>query len=149
MDEDIKSLKKCIEPLHKESTRYAQSDAWCHNGGTALMLLCAGIATFLGVKGVEAGVWVAPFFTLCAAFLVAIDRALQFGPRWIHHRTVLGCCDSILAKLDTINVLPERRRGPELESIREEIINLLMRFIDLPGVDVDKRKPSDDKGNPT
>lgn len=128
-------LLRLIQDYRVSQPNYGTLDGVLYNGGVVLTLFCTGAATILGAKGVSPDlVWVAPFLTGLATIFVGIDRALQFGPRWMHHVTFDAAVEMLIIRVQTINALPEDARPAEITAIRNSFVELPGMKKVLPGV---------------
>jgi hypothetical protein len=85
MPVDIDAMRVDVTKHVSDHAKWGSWDAWFYNGGTAVVLLCTSIATYLPASGSKAASWLPPILTGFATFWVALDRALVFGPRWRYH----------------------------------------------------------------
>jgi hypothetical protein len=128
-------LIKIIKEYRASKKDYGSLDSVLYNGGVVFTLLCTGAATILGAKGVDPTLaWLPPLLTGLATIWVGIDRALQFGPRWTHHRTVNASFDTLNLRLQTLSALPEEARAAELAAIRNSLVELPGMQKVLPGI---------------
>lgn len=128
-------LTKIIRDYRASKKDFGLFDGFLYNGGVMFTLLCTGAATILGAKGIDPGLaWLPPLLTGLATIWVGIDRALQFGPRWTHHRTYNASIDTLIIRLQTLNALPEESRQVELAAIRNLLVELPGMQKVLPGI---------------
>jgi hypothetical protein len=83
MSEELKQIRDRLEKAIKDHPTSA--DAWLFNGGTVAVLLLSGMASVFAANKSWDLAWVAGILSALSAFLVALERALGFGPRWRFH----------------------------------------------------------------
>src|ERR1044072_2707301 len=82
MRPEFENLRQNIQQQIAGHDKYETLDAICYNGLTVVAITLASAATFmpdhwpLAIKILSA----------CSALLVAIERSLSLGGRWIYHK---------------------------------------------------------------
>jgi hypothetical protein len=98
MDYNFKDLKNQIDNSVKEHKSNQDLDAWLYNTSIVMAVLCSSIASLL----ISSCPTAAKILTLSAAALVAIDRALNWGARWVYHRNMRHEYLLILARISLV-----------------------------------------------
>src|SRR5580698_1249779 len=91
MDSEMRNLLDEIEIQRKRFHRDEGLDATLYNWGVVAALAVTGGATIVGSFAAESSgylvaAWVGPLLSGLATIWVGIDRALQWGPRWMFNR---------------------------------------------------------------
>jgi hypothetical protein len=98
-------LRKIVRRGLDENKVQANLNSVYYNGGVIVTLFCTGAATILSGLGAANNlpVWLVPILSGVATFIVGIDRALQLGQRWVHHRTLFAKYNSLYVRLQTLD----------------------------------------------
>lgn len=123
---------------HEARKSCATLDGLLYNGGVVFTLICTGTATIGGAfnaAGTTIPVWWAPLLSGLATIWVGIDRALQFGPRWLNQRALNARCASLRYRITTLSMLPKEKQQTELEEIRKAIVELPLHGVAVPGME--------------
>lgn len=95
---NFSELRKQIEVSVSEHNSNQTLDGLLYNSSVIIAILCSSIASLL----VESfPIW-AKVLSLATAAIVAIDRALNWGARWIYHRQMRHEYLLILARIDLV-----------------------------------------------
>jgi hypothetical protein len=95
-------------------------DSFLYNGGTVLALLATLLAT--------AALWPADFAWVpralsgLAAFLIAVERGLNFGARWAFHKKYQSGYKQFLLRLEVAeNTKDEAERDRKIDALLDDI----------------------------
>ena len=125
------------EQLQKRCDRHQpRTDSIYYNGGTIAVLLATTVATLLPT-GFHPG-WVPRVLTGLATFLVALERALNFGARWRYHREMQASYENLLGLIDfyvaTKETLPDAEGKRLRVTILAQLVALQRLEANIPGV---------------
>jgi hypothetical protein len=126
----LKSMEEEVRDTIAVEDCWRIVDACLYNGGTALMLLLTALATYL--KPTVAWEWLPRIFTGLTTFLIALDRALGFGPRWKHHIDMVARLRALLARILSFHGVPEKKQPVEYLALRKEISEVYRHSASLP-----------------
>jgi hypothetical protein len=91
-------------------------------------------AAFLGPVDLDSWEWVPPALSGLAAFLVAMERALNFGARWRYQLAMRAGYEHVLDQIDFLRTLPEEEQKRYRAEIVAELRALRRREGMIPGV---------------
>jgi hypothetical protein len=115
-----------------------RGDSLYYNGGTVLVLLLTSAATFLGAQSLGVYDFVVPLLSGTAAFLVGLERALDFGARWRYHANMRAGYEAILDQIEFLTavdpVLTPEDRLAGCRQIRDALSVLRRQEAGLPGI---------------
>ncbi|MEM1280301.1 MAG: hypothetical protein AAGG53_09855 [Cyanobacteria bacterium P01_H01_bin.152] len=115
--------------------RLAQRHGFFYNTGIVIILVCTGASTVLG--GLQGSypipLWVVPVLSAIASLVVGVDRSLQLGARWIHHRHLKASYESLRIRLMTLDYIDGEKQADEINKIRAELVGLPKEWVELPG----------------
>lgn len=98
-------------------------DSALYNGGTVIVILLTGAATFTPDFG-EPWTWVARILTGIAACWIAIERALNFGARWRFHVEMKNEYKMVLDKYNIHKILKNRSNKEQAKSLKDILTSL-------------------------
>ena len=134
MNYDFKDLKKQISDSVSEHDSNQTLDGFLYNTFVIAAILCSTVASLFIDKFALA----AKILTLSAAALVAIDRALNWGARWIYHRNMRHEYLLILARINLIenseSHLSEEEKKKYFLLIFDDLFTLRRKESLIPGV---------------
>jgi hypothetical protein len=127
-------LRKEISESVKEHNKYGGWDGLIYNSTTVLAIVMTSLAALLP----NLGVFYLKIISGIAAMLIAIDRALNWGARWIYHRQMRHEYLVILAKISFYENMPENFTDEEKKAhfmeIYTELYNTRRKEVSMPGV---------------
>jgi hypothetical protein len=110
-----------IEASIKSSIREhdPRMDSILFNGGTIVALAASIAVTAHDWSGdLE---WLPRVLAGLAAFLIGVERALNFGGRWRFHLRMRDAYRSLLARLAVARTLPEPQRAAAVERVLNDL----------------------------
>jgi hypothetical protein len=118
----------------QQHERWSTINSVLYNAGTVLVIVCTGVATYVGLD--ESSKWhtLAPVLTGVATAWVAIDRALGFGPRWAFNRGVIGRYRTIIDELDLVSTMNEPDQRRKLADLAGDLRETRIRESTVPGL---------------
>ena len=110
--EDFAKLEQDLQAAQK---RHRTGDSWYYNGGTVLILLFTGTASLLPtIKPNDHPVALAAqILAALAAFLVAMERSLDFGARWRFHIEMDNAYSALIGRIKTYQVAAQALPDPQ------------------------------------
>ncbi|MEO0538299.1 MAG: hypothetical protein AAF215_31110 [Cyanobacteria bacterium P01_A01_bin.123] len=119
------------------NNRLAGQHGFFYNTGVVIILVCTGASTILGgLQGTYSiPLWIVPTLSAIASLVVGVDRSLQLGARWIHHRHLKASYESLRIRLLTLDYLDGEAQAAEIEAIRGELVGLPKEWVELPGTE--------------
>jgi len=134
-------LNVILEEIQLRQTRFSRDesrDANFYNWGVVLTLCLSGGATIAGsftAAGSPVPPWLGPALAGLATIWVGIDRALQWGPRWMFNRGRWAAYESLRRRINTLQLLPsDADRQAEIAKIRQLFVELPKDHLGVPGV---------------
>jgi hypothetical protein len=112
------------------------ADSVFYNGGTVVVLAATSAAAFLGPVDLKSWEWVPAVLSGLAAFLVGLERALNFGERWRHQLAMRAGYEHILDQIDFLKMaegLPEDERDRYQSDILSDLRAMRAREGLVPG----------------
>ena len=103
--------QRALESARKHGPRL---DGNLYNGGTILVLLCTSAAAFLYPADLGSWSFVPAALSGLAAFLVAMERALNFGARWRYQLAQQAGYEHVVDQIDFLAAAgprPPRQRA--------------------------------------
>ncbi|MER7457488.1 hypothetical protein [Micromonospora sp. NPDC126480] len=110
------SIRSCIQQHDP------RLDSVLFNGGTVLALAATISATAVTWSGSLS--WLPRALTGFAAFLIGLERALNFGERWRYHRRRRDAYQSLLDRLNLARAV----KGPKREELLDRLVDDLDRL---------------------
>ena len=140
---DLNALKKQVAQSVQEHSRLQSVDSVYYNVGVVLAIGCASAAVIL----TDYNPMIAKILSAFTAVVIAIDRALHFGERWIYHRQMRHEYLLILARIDLVENMNEEFSQEEKKKyfllIFDDLFALRRRESLVPGVtNIEKPKPN-------
>ena len=132
---EVRAIKQNVEKSIAEHKKWGSWDAYLYNGGTAVVLLCTSLATYIPAAKNPGLSWIPPILTGLATFLVALDRALAFGPRWKFHLTQSAGYRRILDRIEIYPSIDQDNRQKHLEKLLSLLDVVRSQEPNMPGVD--------------
>jgi hypothetical protein len=134
--EQLKERLECARKQHRTL------DSLWYNGGTVVILLCTGAASFMPTV-LPCKVSLAQTLAAIGAFLVALERALSFGARWRFHKEMDGAYNALLDMLTfyqaTDQSLSPAERHKYLQDFTRELYVVRRREAGIPGSGTESR----------
>jgi hypothetical protein len=121
MSDDLVEIRRQIEESIKEHD--PKLDSILYNGGTVLALAATLLAT-AAVWPTEYD-WIPRALSGLAAFLIAMERGLNFGARWMFHRRLRAGYRSLLLRFDVAAKMPP---GNDRTTKIDQLLNDLEAF---------------------
>ena len=130
-------LRSLILNELKLNDRRAGQHGFFYNVGVVLILLCTGASTVLGgLQGTyPIPLWIVPVLSAIASLILGVDRSLQLGSRWIHHRHLKASYEMLRIRLLTLDYLEADAQIAEINAIRAELVGLPKEWVDVPGTE--------------
>lgn len=110
---DVERLRRHIQSGIQEND--PRLDSVLYNGGT-VVAFAATVIVSASFWPPEYN-WIGQVLSAIAAFLIAIERALNFGARWIFHRKIRLKYEALMARLDIAESLDTAMRTAKIEGI--------------------------------
>lgn len=136
---NFSDLKKEIKTSIDEHTKFAGWDGTIYNVTAVLAILLTSLAALLPSS---IGTLYPKIISGIAAILITVDRALNWGGRWIYHRQMRHEYLNILAKISFYENMPKNFSEEEKKSHYLEIYTALystrQREDAMPGVKLSK-----------
>lgn len=129
VEASIENLRRTIEKAARSHHRDARADSVWHNGGTGIAIAATTAATVLPATYSSWGRAAAGL----ATFLIAINRALDFGTRWRWHRTMRSRYQVLLDQTEQVLTRPTNEQGPALTHIYDELAKVRAQERTIPG----------------
>lgn len=130
---DFSKLRDEITISAGEHSKYGGWDGIVYNSTTIVTIIMTSLAALLDVD-----VFYLKIISGIAAILIAIDRVLNWGARWVYHRQMRHEYLIILAKISFYENMPENFSDEEkkkyYEEIYTELYNIRRKEILMPGV---------------
>ncbi len=98
---DLKDLKRQIIESVKEHSTHQKWDSFLYNASVIIAIILSAGASFM----VDYHQDLAKILSALAAIVIAIDRSLNWGARWIFQRQMRQAYLSILARIDLVENL--------------------------------------------
>ena len=126
-------LRKEINDSIAEHNKYGGWDGVIYNSTTILAIVMTSLAALLPID-----VFYLKIISGIAAMLIAVDRALNWGARWIYHRQMRHEYLIILAKISFYENMPKNFTEDEIKTyfmeIYTELYNTRRKEVSMPGV---------------
>jgi len=134
MNAEFKNLHERIRQQIASHDKYETLDGFSYNGITIFAIMLASAATFIPDELVPA----IKVLSGCSALLIAIERSLSLGGRWIHHKRLkheyLVIEAMILNYINYPSELSSEEKIKMCEEIHNKFYQLLRRETEIPGV---------------
>jgi hypothetical protein len=131
---DLKALKKQISTSVQEHSKLQTLDSVYYNASVVLAIACASAAGIF----IDLYPLIAKILSAFTAIIVATDRALHFGERWIYHRQMRHEYLLILARIDELENMNDQFTEDEKKKyfllIFDELLALKKKESTVPGV---------------
>ncbi len=114
--EFLEKLKARLTTARDKHADHGSGDAWRFNGGTIIALVCTSGATLVAAFA-GAPAWLAPTVTAIATVIIAIERALGWGARWIYHSDLENAYECLIDMIDFYPFVPASDRGKYAQDI--------------------------------
>ena len=139
MEYNLEDVKKQIDESVTEHLKHQTWDSILYNGSVVVAIIASSSATFL----IDDCPFVAKILSAIAAIVIAIDRALNLGARWIFQRQMRHEYLSILARINLVENIGEGFTEEEKKKyfllIFDDLFALRRRESMIPGVAESKR----------
>lgn len=123
--------------LQRGKSHKPRADSVLYNGGTVVVLACTSAAAFLYPVDLGGLSFLPPLLSGVAAFLVAMERALNFGERWRWQLAMKASYDHVVDLIDFVvgagAALPADERKVYERDILKELHSLCRREGMVPG----------------
>lgn len=134
MEGDLRAVQARLkEDCDSHSPRW---DSFLYNGGTVVVLAATMAVTVVSDFGSVP--WLPRALSGCAAFLVGLERALNFGGRWRFHREMRHYYKGLIDRIDFYISFQDRlspeQRSVFCDEIWRELRDIRRREEQIPGV---------------
>jgi hypothetical protein len=138
-DTTFQGLDAITARVNQDVRRHSpRGDSLLYNGGTVLVLLFTSVATFLGAQSLGVYDFVVPLLSGTAAFLVGLERALDFGARWRYHANMRAGYEAVLDQIEFLTAvepaLSAEERLAYCHDIRDALRVLRRQEAGVPGI---------------
>ena len=132
-ENDFSNLKVNIKNSVDEHDKYGSWDGLVYNSTTILAVSLSSLAALLPIQELYVKILAG-----ISALLITVDKALNWGERWIYHRQMRHDYLIVLNKIDFYENLPsiftdEERKVYFLE-IYSDLYNIRRKEASMPGV---------------
>lgn len=117
LDNNYKQIEDSIKKAISEHD--PRLDSFLFNGGTVVALAATIVAT--SVTWPNDLSWLSRVLTGLAAFMIGVERALNFGERWRYHRRLRDGYLSIYNRYSLAVLLPRAQREAALTKVIEDL----------------------------
>jgi len=133
--EIVTDYRTDIQAMIAEHRKYKGWDGTLYNAITGVVLLCTALLSVLPPTQSESQMfWFAKGIAVLSMFLVALDRALGFGPRWRFHIEMQNSYRTLLDELLALERTSPDDAGPPLIKFRASLASVRSREHLLPGI---------------
>lgn len=137
---DFKSLRADVSKSVDEHNSYGGWDGTLYNASTILSITLAALASLLPIDSKYLKI-----LSGMAAIIIAIDRSLNWGARWLYHRHMRHGYLNILAKITFFENLPsvftDEERKIYFREIFTDLYTLRQKETEMPGVNIKDKTP--------
>ena len=130
----LESLEAKIDASIKEHNKYGTLDGWIYNGSTIVAIILSSVASFFADE-LEGYL---KLLTGVTAIIIALDRSLNWGKRWLFHRQMKNEYLIIKAKISFYQGMPEGLKAEDDFEAYKDIYNHTYRVrlqeVKMPGV---------------
>ncbi|MDJ1473544.1 hypothetical protein [Xanthocytophaga flava] len=149
MSNNFDSLKEQIKESIQEHKYHQSLDAYTYNTSVLVAITATTVATLL--PPTIDYIWFVKILSGIAALLIALDRSLNWGARWLYHRTMRHEYLIIEAKISFYENITQDLSSEEKHKYYLEIYNDLytlrrreayvpgVKEIELPSIQKDKK----------
>ena len=133
MEYNFQELKKQVNASVKEHSTHQLWDSILYNGSVIIAIVASAAATFL----IDDTPYIAKILTALTAIVIAIDRSLNWGGRWIYQRQMRHEYLLILARISLVENIgagfTEEERKKYFLLIFDDLFALQRRESMIPG----------------
>jgi hypothetical protein len=141
MGDNFESLKKYVDDGVKEHDHYQSQNAYLYNYLIVIAIICTSSAAILPLNPDDT--WITKLLAGVGAIIISLDRALNFGSRWVYHRQMRHGYLSIAAKISFYENLPLGYSEEEKKKIFQEIYQgyylMKQKEAEIPGINFEKK----------
>lgn len=131
----LRQHREDIQGMLDEHKKYKGWDGTLYNGITVVVLLCTALLSGLSATKDETLLFCfTKGIAVLSMFLVALDRALGFGPRWRFHIEMEHAYRILLDDLLGLETIPPEDSEPPLKKFRTALAAVRAREHSLPGI---------------
>lgn len=140
MEYNLADLKTQVNDSVAEHSRHQTWDSILYNGSVIIAIVASSAATFL----IDDAPQIAKVLSAIAAIVIAIDRSLNWGARWIYQRQMRHEYLLILARINLVENIganfTEEEKKKYFLLIFDDLIALRRRESMIPGSEGIKSK---------